>query len=77
MRYINVRLLKLNGVISCGCGSGVRSQGHSQKFVSDGTKQGDWGQKSSSGVQGQSPGRDLGAKAAEAEDMLTTIAMMC
>jgi len=34
-----------------------------------GTKQGDWGQKSPSGVQGQSPGEGLRAKPPETEDM--------
>jgi len=32
------------------------NQRRSQKFVSEGTKPGDWGQKSPSGVQGQNPG---------------------
>jgi len=44
-------------------------QGRSQKFVSEGTKQGDWGQESPNGVQGQSPGVGLGAKPREAEDI--------
>jgi len=30
--------------------------GRSEKFVSEGDKTGDWGQKSPSGVHGQSPG---------------------
>lgn len=42
-------------------------------FVLEGTKPGDWGQKSPGGVQGQSPGRGLGAKIY----MLKTIAIMC
>jgi len=42
----------------------------------EGDKTGVWGQKSSSGVQGQSPAGDLGAKPPEAEDMLITIAII-
>ena len=54
-----------------------RHQGRSQKFVSEGDKTvGLGGQKSPSGVQGQNPGGDLGAKPPEAEDMLITIAIM-
>ena len=37
-------------------------QGRSQKFVSERGKQGNWGQKSPSGVQGQSPGAGLGVR---------------
>jgi len=54
-------------------------QGRSQKFVyfQRGTKPGNWGQKSTSGVQGQSPGGSLGAKPPTAEDnTLITIAIM-
>ena len=44
-------------------------QGRSQKFVSEGDKPGDWGQKSPSGVQGQNPVGVLGAKPPEAVDI--------
>jgi len=53
----------------------VRIQGRSQKFVSEGTKPGDWGQKSPSEVQGQRPGGGLGVKPPEAE-VLITVAIM-
>ena len=44
-------------------------QGRNQKFVSEGDKTGVWGQKSPSGVQGQSPGGGQGEKPPEAEDI--------
>jgi len=56
-------------------------QGLSQKFVSEGDKTGGvegWGQKSPSGVQGQSPDGGLGAKPQKLKIyMLKTIAIMC
>ena len=44
-------------------------QGRSQKFVSEGDETGRLGQKSPSGVQGQSPGGGLGAKPPKAVDI--------
>ena len=56
----------------------VLGQGRSQKCVLEGTKQGDWGQKSPSGVQRQNPGGDLGAKPQKLKIyVLITIAIMC
>jgi len=37
------------------------------------TKPGDWGQKSPSGVQGQSPGGGLGAKPPEAQEIYANV----
>jgi len=54
------------------------NQGRSQKFVSDGTKPEDWGQKSPSGLQEQSPGGGLGRSLQKLKTyMLITIAIMC
>ena len=56
----------------------VQGQGRSQEFVLEGgTKQGDWGQKSPSGVQKQSPCRVWGEALKLKTCMLITIAIMC
>jgi len=47
----------------------VYTRGIARNLFRRGTKPEDWGQKSPSGVQGQSPGGGLGAKPPEAEDI--------
>ena len=56
----------------------ITLRGVARNLFRRGTKQGDWGQKSPSGVQGQSPGGGMGAKPQKLKTyMLITTAIMC